>query len=399
MPSLPIRMPQLGESAAEATVREWLVEIGDSVSVDQDLIEVETEKSVLTVTAPASGTLISCDVPADTPCAVGGVLGHLEVDAETAMRHPSQPAESDAPTPAAPAQNSEEDEERRRQRLSATDEHLPVPAKAAGMGYFSPRVRARMSEYGINSSDIAGVRGSGRAGRVSVSDLDRFLQEVDSSTTTRATSMRMAVADSMRRSWQRPLATIAMEARMDALMEHRRSIPGRPSATVYGVRALAKALHEDDQPACRLVGDRLVHPEHMHIAIAIEVEGGVLNPVLEDPSQQSFADLTAAYDRAFAAGQERRTLGGSAQAVATVSNYGTFNILWATPVPLPDQSLILGMGMVRNVPDWDPSIKGWGRKRAAEITLTFDHRIADGGHAGRLLKRIIDYLEHPQKLE
>ena len=397
MPSLPIRMPQLGESAAEATIREWLVNVGDSVTVDQDLIEVETEKSVLTVTAPASGTLLSRDVDGDTTCAVGEILGHLEVENEAAISDATKDKASAGSSPAPSAASSGSSSPVSPSPVSG--EQLPVPAKAAGMGYFSPRLRARMTEYGLRSSDISGVRGTGRAGRVSVGDLEKFLDEVESSNNTPASPMRMAVADSMRRSWNRPIATIAMECGMDALMEHRRSIEGRPSATVYGVRALAKALHEDDQPACRLVGDRLVHPESINIAIAIEVDSGVMNPVLETPGDISFTDLVQNYDAAFAAGQERRIVSTGAPAVATVSNYGTFNILWATPIPLPDQSLILGMGAVRNVPDWDPRSKSWGRKRAAELTLTFDHRIADGGHAGRLLKRITDFLEHPEKLE
>ncbi|TVR46993.1 MAG: 2-oxo acid dehydrogenase subunit E2 [Planctomycetota bacterium] len=394
MPSLPIRMPQLGESAAEATVREWLIDIGETVNVDQDLLEVETEKSVLTVTAPATGTLVSQEIASGTSCAVGGVLGHLEVDAESAMR--AAPTEGRSKDSAAPPPKYVSEHA---PRGVNSGEHLPVPAKAAGMGYFSPRLRARMSEYGLRSDDLNAIRGSGRAGRVSVNDLERFLEQVESSNTSPASPMRIAVADSMRRSWNRPLATIAMECSMDALMEHRRTIPGRPSATVYGIRALAKALSEDDQPACRLVGDRLVHPDSINIAIAIEVDSGVVNPVLERPAECSFAELVEHYDAAFAAGQERRAINAQASAVATVSNYGTFNIIWATPVPLPDQSLILGMGAVRNVPDWDPREKAWGRRRAAELTLTFDHRIADGGHAGRLLKRIIDLLEHPGKLE
>lgn len=397
MPSLPIRMPQLGESAAEATVREWLVEIGDTVKVDQDLLEVETEKSVLTVTAPATGVLLSKDIDSDTTCAVGGILGHLEVENEAAIRSPA--VDKAAADKAAAEPTSQTPQRPSHEPRPVGGEHLPVPAKAAGMGYFSPRLRARMSEYGLRSDDISGVRGTGRAGRVSVADLEKFLDSVESSRTSAASPMRIAVADSMRRSWNRPLATIAMECAMDPLMAHRRTIAGRPSATVYGIRALAKALQEDVQPACRLVGDRLIHPAAINIAVAVEVEGGVVNPILEEPGQIPFAQLVEHYDAAFAAGQERRALGTSAPAVATVSNYGTFNILWATPVPLPDQSLILGMGMVRNIPDWDPASKSWGRKRAAELTLTFDHRIADGGHAGRLLKRIIDFLEHPAKLE
>jgi pyruvate/2-oxoglutarate dehydrogenase complex dihydrolipoamide acyltransferase (E2) component len=81
-----------------------------------------------------------------------------------------------------------------------------------------------------------------------------------------------------------------------------------------------------------------------------------------------------------------------------VSNYGTFGITWATPIPLPGQGLILGLGSMRNAPDWNPATKAWDRAREAELTLTFDHRIADGGAAARLAHRIAELLEHPAKL-
>ena len=83
---------------------------------------------------------------------------------------------------------------------------------------------------------------------------------------------------------------------------------------------------------------------------------------------------------------------------ATVTNYGTFGLTWATAIPQPDHSMILGIGAVRYVPDWNPATKIWDRAREAELTLTFDHRIADGGAAARLLMHVAELLEHPERL-
>lgn len=393
MPALPIRMPQLGESAAEAVVRTWLVAPGDPVVVDQDLVEVETEKSVLTVTAPADGTLLEMVAEAGKACAVGEILGHITVDDERAARPALAAAAGQGPLVDATAH-----EARERFAQSEADSTMPVPARAAGMGYFSPRLRARMSQIGLRNDDITAVRGTGRAGRVSVKDLERFLDELDQRKTADASGMRLAVADSMRRSWNRPLATIAMQASMDALLHDRRKRQGRPSNTIYAVRALALALAADDRVACRLVGRRLVHPERRDIALAIEVEDGVVTPVLPAADETSLEELTIRSQALLAQVQSGKARVESGSGVASVSNYGTFGITWATPVPLPDQSLILGLGSVRNTPDWDPKAQAWGRIKACELTLTFDHRVADGGAAGRLLKRVVDLLEHPERL-
>jgi len=394
MPSLPIRMPQLGESAAEAVVQNWLIEPGDPVRRDQDLIEVETEKSVLTVTAPADGVLLSHEVGPGASCQVGGVLGHLEVTGDDpALRDLATHAEEDE-RPAPPD---------RRPGAPAREKHdagLPVPAKASGHGYLSPRLRARMSEYGLRKTDLGAVRGTGRAGRVSVQDLERYLEEVEAHDSNQASPMRIAVADSMVRSWTRPLATIATEARMEPLMEHRRTVAGRPSATVYAIAALARALRADDRAACRLVGERLIHPRSIDIAFAVEIDDGVRTPVIVDVPSLGIAELEARYEEVIDAARDARrssTVLGL-PSTATVSNYGTFGITWATPIPLPEQSLILGVGAVRNTPAWDPRERRWGRARTSELTLTFDHRGADGGAAGRLLKAIREMLENPEKL-
>jgi len=87
--------------------------------------------------------------------------------------------------------------------------------------------------------------------------------------------------------------------------------------------------------------------------------------------------------------------GGS---VATVTNFGTFGLTWATPIPLPEQSLVLGIGAARRTPSWNASKDRFVPVMEANLTLSFDHRVIDGGAAGRLLMRIADLITHPEQL-
>jgi pyruvate/2-oxoglutarate dehydrogenase complex dihydrolipoamide acyltransferase (E2) component len=84
--------------------------------------------------------------------------------------------------------------------------------------------------------------------------------------------------------------------------------------------------------------------------------------------------------------------------IATVSNFGTFGMEWGTPIPLPDQTLLLGLGVGTKMPSWDEQKNEFVPTTEAQITLSFDHRSIDGGGAGRLLKHVIELLENPSKL-
>src|SRR5207244_11516616 len=84
--------------------------------------------------------------------------------------------------------------------------------------------------------------------------------------------------------------------------------------------------------------------------------------------------------------------------IDTVSNFGIFGMEWGTPIPLPDQTLLLGLGVGKKVPSWDETRNEFVPKTEAQITLSFDHRSVDGGGASRLLTRVIDMLQHPTTL-
>jgi pyruvate/2-oxoglutarate dehydrogenase complex dihydrolipoamide acyltransferase (E2) component len=276
---------------------------------------------------------------------------------------------------------------------------LPVPAHAAGASFMSPRMKARMNELGLHAADLAGIAGSGAGGRVTIEDLEKFLAQIERSKITPASTMRVAVADAMRRSCTRPLATVALPVNFDPVLAHRKTCDPKPGPALYALRALAIALGENSAPAGRLIGNRIIHPASIDVGFAVEAEDGVLVPVLRDADKTPLAELLPRYNELVELARQRRLPPGATGAsIATVTNFGTFGLTWATPIPLPEQTLVLGVGVGRVVPNWDPATKQFTPVTEANITLSFDHRVLDGGAAGRLLARVAALLSRPEKL-
>lgn len=396
MALVPIKMPQLGESIAEATIVRILFKEGDSIQADADLIEVETNKAMMAVTAPCSGTITEMLAENGVSYPVGAILGQIEVSLEEAKRlgldeeekTSRQPAKKRSDTPPAP------------QKVEPTiPGGLPVPAHAGGVTYLSPRMKARMSELGLRAADLSGIAGSGAGGRVTIEDLERFMGSIENNKITPASPMRKAVADAMIRSWSRPLATVGIPIQLDTLLAHRKAHPSKPGPALYALRALAVALGENSAPAGRLVGESIVHPPSVDIGFAVEAEDGVMVPVIRNADQFPLDDLVSRYNRLVELARQRRLpaadTGGS---IATITNYGTFGLTLATPIPLPEQTVLLGMGAGQTVPNWNPKLEKFVPVVEAMFTLSFDHRVLDGGAAGRLLKRIAELLNAPETL-
>jgi len=395
-------MPQLGESIAEATVTRLLVRVGDPVQTGQDIIEVETSKATMNLAAPCPGRVEKILVNPNESYAVGTVLGYLEASAEDALR-----LGLDAPAPGLEVEKGAAGLETAgpsssagsKQGVEPTVRGLPVPANTAGASYMSPRMKARMLELGLGAADLAGLPGSGGAGRVTIQDFEAFIANLEKHRLSQASSMRVAVADAMRRSWTRPLATVAVPVCLDPVLGHRKTCRPRPGPALYALRALAIALAENSAPAGRLIGNKIVHPSSIDLGFAVEAEEGVLVPVIRNADKRLLKDLVDGYDELVKLARQRKlppeATGGS---IATVTNFGTFGLTWATPIPLPEQTLVLGMGAARRVPNWDEAQERFVPVMEANLTLSFDHRVLDGGAAGRLLARIAQLLARPEKL-
>ncbi len=407
MPQVPIIMPQLGESIAEATIVDIKVKPGDEVADDQEIIDVETNKAVMGVTTPCKGKIDKITVQLKETYPVGAVLGYVEASEADAARFAKQAP----PTPQRevaeeiPTRPDQEIARAHERKIAARDGEgarvgdLPVPAVTRGAAFMSPRVRARMAELQLTTADLAGIMGTGAGNRVTIKDLESFLHKIEKQTAHEASAIRAGVADAMRRSWTRPLSTIGSSVNLDPVLHDRQSRDPKPGPGLYVLRALALALSENPIAAAKLIGSRVVQSKSIDVGIAVEAEDGIMVPVIREANNASLAALTTKYKELVELARQRRISPDmQAGGIATVSNFGTFGMEWGTPIPLPDQTLLLGLGAGKKVPFWDEEKKEFVPKTEAQITLSFDHRSIDGGGAGRLLKRVIELLENPKEL-
>ena len=410
MPTVPILMPQLGESIAEATVIRLGVAVGDAVRTDQEIIEVETNKAVMGITTLCDGIVSEIKAVEGISYSVGSLLGLLEVTEEEVVRTGVDTIESmDAKKLAEQEQKSAGEENlhfaidgdsyEENPSIIPSVKGLPVPTGVMGAHYISPRMRARMDDMGLREADISAVVGTGAGGRVTVEDLERFLDYLDAWPSVAASPMRLAVADAMRRSWTRPLATVGLPVLLDRVLDHRREQSPKPGMTLYLLRALALALTEQPMTAGYLIGERVVHPRSFDIGVAVQVEDGVVVPTVREVDRKSLSELVAEYDDLVDRARRRRlTENDSRGGIATVTNFGTFGLTTGTPIPLPNETLILGIGAGRKTPVWSDEVEAFIPATEAQLLLTFDHRVVDGGGAGVLLKRVAALLQHPENL-
>jgi pyruvate/2-oxoglutarate dehydrogenase complex dihydrolipoamide acyltransferase (E2) component len=410
MPTVPILMPQLGESIAEATVIRLGIAVGDAVRTDQEIIEVETNKAVMGVTTLCDGIVSEIKALEGVSYSVGSLLGLLEVTEEEVARTGVDTIESIDAKKLAEQEQKPAGEENLHFALDGDSyeenpsiipsvKGLPVPTGVMGAHYISPRMRARMDDMGLREADISAVVGTGAGGRVTVEDLERFLDYLDAWPSVAASPMRLAVADAMRRSWTRPLATVGLPVLLDRVLDHRREQSPKPGLTLYLLRALALALAEQPMTAGYLIGEKVVHPRSFDIGVAVQVEDGVVVPTVREVDRKSLSELVAEYDDLVDRARRRRlTENDSKGGIATVTNFGTFGLTTGTPIPLPNETLILGIGAGRKTPVWSDQVEAFIPATEAQLLLTFDHRVVDGGGAGMLLHRVAELLQHPENL-
>jgi len=413
MPTVPILMPQLGESIAEATIIRLGVSVGDAVRTDQEIIEVETNKAVMGVTTLCDGIVSEIRVEEGISYSVGTLLGLLDVTEEEVARTGVETLESaeekrTAANQVAADRGNEEanlhfaldgDDYEEAPPVVPSVKGLPVPTGTMGAHYISPRMRARMNDLGIREADISAIVGTGAGGRVTVEDLERFLDYLQAWPSSTASPMRLAVADAMRRSWTRPLATVGRPVLMDRLLDHRRVQSPKPGLTLYLLRAFALALKESPTTAGYLIGDKVVHPRSFDIGVAVQVDDGVVVPVVRAVDQKSLSELVAEYDDLVDRARRRRlTEKDCSGGIATVTNFGTFGLTIGTPIPLPNETLILGIGAGVKKPVWSTQVEAFLPATEADLLLTFDHRVVDGGGAGFLLNKVSSLLQNPDSL-
>jgi pyruvate/2-oxoglutarate dehydrogenase complex dihydrolipoamide acyltransferase (E2) component len=389
---VPIIMPQLGESVAEATIIRFKAQVGETVTGDQEIIEVETNKAVMGVTTPCGGVIVEFTAEADQTYPNGAILGYIEASAADAERRGISASQPAAEVPA----------------TFETHKNVPpamptitipmVPAKSGGP-FVSPRVRSKTDQLGWQQQDLSLVPGTGKSGRVTANDVEKYLADLEQHPSQKATGLRLAISDAMRRSWSRPLATIGVAFSVEPILAHRKQFKVPPGPALYVAKAIAVGLAQNPKLAARIVGDQLVLPKSIDIGVAVEVDEGVVVPVLKNLDKESLSELGEKYQGLVTAARARRLPQDAKEgAIASVTNYGPLGITWATPIPQPTETLIVGLGRAEKRPIWDDATSQFRPKQMAELTVTFDHRVIDGGASGKLISRLVTLLESPESL-
>jgi 2-oxoglutarate dehydrogenase E2 component (dihydrolipoamide succinyltransferase) len=413
--SIQVKVPQLPESVADATLIAWHKSPGDTVSRDENLADLETDKVVLEVPAPVAGTLKEIRISDGTTVKAGEVLAILE---EGAGATASGPAESPAPGAAAEADSQQAQED-------GDDE----PGKAAGR--LSPAVRRLVDEHDL---DIAKVRGSGRDGRITKADVMAFLEQPrpeadqarpasrDAATPPEVarqpargareerrvpmTRMRTRIAERLVEAQAvAAMLTSFNEVDLGAVMDIRKRYRDafekkhgvRVGLMSFFVKAVIEALRRFPVVNASVEGNEIVYHDYFDLGVAVSTERGLMVPVLRDAESMSFADIErrigelAGRARDGKIGVEELT-GGT----FTITNGGVFGSLMSTPILNPPQSAILGMHKIQDRPmvvDGEISVRPM-----MYIALTYDHRIIDGREAVQFLVAVKEHLEDPARL-
>jgi len=400
--SIEIKVPPLPESVSDAMLVAWHKNVGESVSRDENLVDLETDKVVLEVPAPASGTIAKIVVENGATVEAGDVLAILEegeVSAEPPVAASVAPAEKAAVT---------------------------VAKKSSGPIKTSPAVRRLLDEHDL---DATMVIGTGKDGRITKSDVMSFLKSDDSANVAPG-DQQPAVTESvevgLERTEQRMpmtrlrarIAERLVDAQQTAAMlttfnevdltkvmalrkKYRESFEKKHDVRLgfmsFFAKAAVEALKLYPVVNASVEGTDIIYHNYFDIGIAVSSERGLMVPVIRDVDQMSFAGFESALNDV-AARAQAGTIGMEdlTGGTFTITNGGTFGSMMSTPILNQPQSAILGMHSIQQRPmvvDGDIVARPM-----MYLALTYDHRIIDGKDAVQFLVSIKDQLEDPARL-
>ncbi|MCL4466109.1 MAG: 2-oxo acid dehydrogenase subunit E2 [Chloroflexi bacterium] len=375
-----ILMPQLGMDMTEGRIARWLVADGASVQRGDEILEIETDKVTHVVEAPAAGWL--CRTAGEgASVAVGNAVGYVLT--------PSEPPPGFAP--------------RLAQEVTRADTSPAVatpPGRPSGEVTASPIARRLAAQHRI---DLASLRGSGPGGRVVEADVLAAVRAAQSlEGRERKLLRRLPLSGRRRIIAERMMASLASSAQLTIMREveagqlvgAREALLARTAELGVSVsydallaKILATALVEQPMLNATVERDEIAIFAEVHVAVAIAVEDGLVVPVVRNVESRSLAEVARAIDDfARRAGQGSLLpdeLGGG---TVTITNLGMFGVDSFTPILNPPQSAILGVGRVSPRPvavNGDPVVRP-----TVQLSLTWDHRVADGTTAARLLERV-----------
>jgi len=415
--TIEIRVPTLGESVTEATVARWLKQPGETITRDEPVVELETDKVTLEVPAPAAGTLGEIRAGEGTNVPVGAVLGIIADGAGAVAGSPHPAAASAAAT------------------LSRGAGEEQTALERAG-----PAARKLIAETGL---DAAQITPTGPGGRITKQDVvaarersapspvsepqaqptpvppreqpgpqppPATVPPTERETRVRMSRLRRRIAERLKEAQQNAaMLTTFNEIDMSgaiALRERWREAFEKKHGVRLGfmsifVKAAIVALKELPAVNAEIDGDDLIYKNHYDIGVAVGTEQGLVVPVVRDADHKSFADIEKEIGGLGRKARDGKlTIEDLSGGTFTISNGGVYGSLLSTPILNPPQSAILGMHKIERRPI---AVGEHGSEKIEirpmmYVALTYDHRVIDGREAVTFLVRIKECVEDPSRL-
>jgi 2-oxoglutarate dehydrogenase E2 component (dihydrolipoamide succinyltransferase) len=413
--AIDIVVPALGESVTEATVAKWLKSTGESVAVDDPLVELETDKVSVEVNAKAAGVLAEIVAADGAEVEVGAVLGRID-EGGTATAKPKETPQ-EAPKAEAPPAPKEAVKE------TSRPDSAPAPESKAADAALAPAVRKLVED---NKLDPAQITATGKDGRLTKGDVLAYLEKgaVPQSAPANAaapsvpraigpreervkmTRLRRRIAERLKEAQNTAaMLTTFNEADMSALLDMRARLQDafvKKHGIKLGfmslfVKACMVGLKEIPEVNAEISGDEIIYKNHYDIGVAVGTENGLVVPVLRDADSKSFAEIEAEIvslakrAREGSLGMDDLT-GGT----FTITNGGIYGSLLSTPILNPPQSAILGMHAIQKRPiAVGDEIK---IRPMMNLALSYDHRMVDGREAVTFLVRVKECIEAPERI-
>lgn len=402
------KFPDVGEGITEGEVVKWLVKEGDVVKEDQPLLEVETDKAIVEIPSPWSGKVTKIYVEEGEIVKVGQILVSIGEKGEKETKAAAEPAEPERRSAYGIVGELEVAEEEAEEEAEA-----PPPKVLA-----TPKVRKLAKELGV---DLSMVKGTGKGGRITEEDIRKAEEATERKPAVKVTrkydlygyiervplrGIRRATAKKMTEALRIPHVTHMDEADVTELVEVREKVkkevahlgvkvtylPFIIKAVIEGLKAhpyLNAVLSED--------GEEIILKKYYNIGIAVDIEDGLIVPVIKGADQKSIVDLAKEIARLAALGRERKLdLAELKGGTFTITNIGIIGGTHATPIIHAPEVAILGVGRIVERPRIvDGKVVA---KQILPLSLSFDHRVIDGAEAARFLNEVIMHLEKPEIL-
>ncbi|MDZ7602999.1 MAG: 2-oxoglutarate dehydrogenase complex dihydrolipoyllysine-residue succinyltransferase [Hoeflea sp.] len=408
-----VRVPTLGESVSEATIGTWLKKVGDTVKVDEPLVELETDKVSIEVPSPVSGVLSEILAKDGETVEVNALLAQITEGAAAPAKAPEAKAEAKS---AAPAAKAEAKAEARSEAPAAKAGDTKMPA--------APSAQKLMAEKNIDAGDVAG---SGKRGQVLKGDVLDAIGKSSAAPAAEApkaprpassgddaareervkmTRLRQTIARRLKEAQNTAaMLTTYNEVDMSAVMDLRtryKDLFEKKHGVKLGfmgffTKAVTHALKEIPAVNAEIDGTDIVYKNYCHVGVAVGTDKGLVVPVVRDADQMSIAEIEKEIGRLGRAARDGELSMADMQGgTFTISNGGVYGSLMSSPILNAPQSGILGMHKIQDRP-----VAEAGQvviRPMMYLALSYDHRIVDGKDAVTFLVRVKESLEDPERL-